>query len=280
MIITKKEYLEHHGIKGQKWGVRRGPPYPLDSNSDRAIRSRTYKSNNKKRKASELKTTGWYSEVFDWDTFNPKSLFDLQLRRDDESVEHLVYDMNSTMRKEIEIGNGDPMMSNCMNCATALELQFRGYDVRPRPSESGRKYKEMNDIFKGLDVDNYGRSINYGRSPETKEDAYSNFIDTINLIDRDYPSNQRGMVHVGFKNGGAHIFNWFRDENNKVSLADSQTGGVWRSNPTEYPSMFNQISDCRFFSTDNLEITDSAASWVWNDDDVDVYEYFREFGEN
>lgn len=23
------EYLAHHGIKGQKWGERRGPPYPL-----------------------------------------------------------------------------------------------------------------------------------------------------------------------------------------------------------------------------------------------------------
>ena len=22
--------LKHHGIKGQKWGVRNGPPYPLD----------------------------------------------------------------------------------------------------------------------------------------------------------------------------------------------------------------------------------------------------------
>lgn len=24
------EFLRHHGIKGQKWGVRRGPPYPLE----------------------------------------------------------------------------------------------------------------------------------------------------------------------------------------------------------------------------------------------------------
>lgn len=23
-------YLMHHGIQGQKWGVRNGPPYPLD----------------------------------------------------------------------------------------------------------------------------------------------------------------------------------------------------------------------------------------------------------
>ena len=26
----KEDYLMHHGIKGQKWGVRNGPPYPLD----------------------------------------------------------------------------------------------------------------------------------------------------------------------------------------------------------------------------------------------------------
>ncbi len=24
-----EDWLEHHGIEGQKWGVRRGPPYPL-----------------------------------------------------------------------------------------------------------------------------------------------------------------------------------------------------------------------------------------------------------
>ena len=26
-----KYYLAHHGIKGQKWGVKNGPPYPLHS---------------------------------------------------------------------------------------------------------------------------------------------------------------------------------------------------------------------------------------------------------
>ena len=24
-----RDYLEHHGVKGQQWGVRNGPPYPL-----------------------------------------------------------------------------------------------------------------------------------------------------------------------------------------------------------------------------------------------------------
>ena len=30
-IMDLDEALEHHGIKGQKHGVRNGPPYPLDS---------------------------------------------------------------------------------------------------------------------------------------------------------------------------------------------------------------------------------------------------------
>lgn len=26
-----KNYLIHHGVKGQKWGIKNGPPYPLDA---------------------------------------------------------------------------------------------------------------------------------------------------------------------------------------------------------------------------------------------------------
>lgn len=28
----KQTYLMHHGIKGQKWGIENGPPYPLNDN--------------------------------------------------------------------------------------------------------------------------------------------------------------------------------------------------------------------------------------------------------
>lgn len=30
--LVKEDELCHHGVKGQKWGVRNGPPYPLERN--------------------------------------------------------------------------------------------------------------------------------------------------------------------------------------------------------------------------------------------------------
>lgn len=43
------EYLMHHGIKNQKWGVRRGPPYPLEN----GIQTKVKKVTNAAKKRSE-----------------------------------------------------------------------------------------------------------------------------------------------------------------------------------------------------------------------------------
>lgn len=39
MIVIYKNELYHHGIEGQKWGVRNGPPYPLDRTTSNRIKS-------------------------------------------------------------------------------------------------------------------------------------------------------------------------------------------------------------------------------------------------
>lgn len=40
MEAYKTEYLAHHGRLHQKWGVRNGPPYPLDSSVTRGYASK------------------------------------------------------------------------------------------------------------------------------------------------------------------------------------------------------------------------------------------------
>lgn len=37
--LVSNDELYHHGIFGQRWGVRNGPPYPLD-NEDHSARER------------------------------------------------------------------------------------------------------------------------------------------------------------------------------------------------------------------------------------------------
>lgn len=31
-MSMNNNYLSHHGVQGQKWGIKNGPPYPLNSN--------------------------------------------------------------------------------------------------------------------------------------------------------------------------------------------------------------------------------------------------------
>ena len=44
------DILSHHGIKNQQWGVRNGPPYPLDSDGKKSFREQLKKRKAEKRK--------------------------------------------------------------------------------------------------------------------------------------------------------------------------------------------------------------------------------------
>ena len=35
------DFLAHHGIEGQRWGVKHGPPYPLDSETSTGNKLKT-----------------------------------------------------------------------------------------------------------------------------------------------------------------------------------------------------------------------------------------------
>ena len=45
-LVQPGEYICHHGIKGQKWGKKNGPPYPLGSDQKSASEKKTSKVKN------------------------------------------------------------------------------------------------------------------------------------------------------------------------------------------------------------------------------------------
>lgn len=47
-MLLSSDYLEHHGILGQKWGIRNGPPYPLSGGRYTAVEKRKIYTERKK----------------------------------------------------------------------------------------------------------------------------------------------------------------------------------------------------------------------------------------
>ena len=47
-IVKSNDYLSHHGILGQKWGKKNGPPYPLDAEDHSAAEKKFAKKIKKK----------------------------------------------------------------------------------------------------------------------------------------------------------------------------------------------------------------------------------------
>lgn len=48
-ITRTSDYLKHHGIKGQRWGEKNGPPYPLDAKTHKEVVSGAEKNNGSKK---------------------------------------------------------------------------------------------------------------------------------------------------------------------------------------------------------------------------------------
>lgn len=131
--------LYHHGIKGQKWGVRHGPPYPIDDNVMRKgtkINSvSTYSDSEKYRNRKAWTYT--YNPDDDWDSKIYKGPFSVyRIRSTNRYVfEHqfeVVDDLKMPTRKEridefIDLYNRDAKTVN--REMTLVQRQLNRHDI-------------------------------------------------------------------------------------------------------------------------------------------------------
>jgi len=87
-----KNYLAHHGVAGQKWGQRHGPPYPLNSNPS-------------KQASLKAKSKSSYNKLYGGDTKKKLSVMEqirLDEKRYDEYTNKIYEEFSNTYKKKLK----------------------------------------------------------------------------------------------------------------------------------------------------------------------------------
>lgn len=152
--------IYHHGIKGQKWGVRNGPPYPLDEATSTKVKAGAksevghvggiedaalaagflmaplvatafrsgfdrLKKNREHRKTAErlreLSNPEPYKNERETEELDPET--GLYLKSREMSIDEDLERVNPSYGKD------DYFSTNCAMCTVAMDMRRRGYDV-------------------------------------------------------------------------------------------------------------------------------------------------------
>ena len=138
-VASEEGYIEHYGIPGMKWGVKNGPPYPLDA-----------ATNNKVRRNAEHYYSDKYAKVTKED-LEKHAVEDLKnMKKFDGSEES-----KQALRLQANADDSDDTKEdkagrhyNCPNCAMAFEMIERGYAVKARLKKDRSNVGDIESYFK------------------------------------------------------------------------------------------------------------------------------------
>lgn len=151
MQTLNKRFLCHHGIPGQRWGKRNGPPYPLAKLPARGRKTldKVHKKKYNKDKAIERgkyfvgsilgKIGGKPVSEFERETFRG-----FKMLPEPESISKVLQNTNPTKSN-----------NNCFNCVVAAAARLCGLDVTARGDRldgTGVSFDDVCKVFK-LDPD-------------------------------------------------------------------------------------------------------------------------------
>lgn len=227
-------FLAHHGIKGQTWGVRNGPPYPLSvgqhSAKERKADWKSSLASNKSKKASgsidiskdakfrltekqkraikigaaiaatALISYGGYklhkSGVLDQyiDTGDKKVIDILSNTEIDVLHETTTERLSRCNPHFTNVPYNTPYNRNCGNAVIAYEMRCRGQDVQARGNNIGMTFSNFGQFFNGITSESV-RQLNVD-APSLSDEAYKVLVGA---------SPMSKQVATELSNRGAHV---------------------------------------------------------------------------
>lgn len=246
------DVISHHGVKGQKWGVRNGPPYPLKPSSkgkgsgEKSENNRTSK-NRKDGLIVEAVATAAVSafaiskiiksirEKRQLEKALKKSNADNRKeQRENEKIDPKtgLYLKNGKSTMEEDMANinpnydaGGPFQTNCTFCTAAMELRARGYDVCAGSEKTctGIERGESGKFFgTGSDKEYELYSFdNTSQKPGEYEKALKEYKNKIVDGIKKQGNGARGEFIASWIGGAGHSM-YYTVDNGKVTIWDTQ----------------------------------------------------------
>ena len=175
--IIYKNWLAHYGVKGQKWGIKNGPPYPLNDDLRKQIVKRdlgllgSLSINDKTVRMLALVGAGAIGAIaisqMDSKTYKQLSEYVLEdyLEKYNSNREffslnnvpkiHGNHDLN-TIDEQLSIinhhNNDSGGKYNCIFCVSALVMRIKGYDVSAIGSSEPLSPTLIGSFFKDAEV--------------------------------------------------------------------------------------------------------------------------------
>jgi len=260
-------YLAHHGIKGQKWGVRRfqNPDGTLTD----AGKARYRKENDFALEVLAVETIGslaFAGVVAAAAGINAQAAKNLEKRilkhREEEPIDektglHLK-DKEMTSKEDAKVTNLgrrrvnseilEGSSHNCALCSAAYDLRRRGFDVMAERSGSGFTDSEITSWYKNAEPkpmsgrDERGLASTSALIKQYKEAMLSG------------GPGSRGIVTVGWKGTfSGHAMSYEVDKNGNLSIVDAQSATIYSKQSID--SLLSRCSyDCGMvLRTDNIE---------------------------
>lgn len=289
------ESLQHHGIKGQHWGDRNGPPYPLDSKKSSAVKKRgkmeaDYRKKKKKLQKGDkrVKTNGISKEFSRADRLvkaalgakNPinglAAVFDVASELAGQKNPYTDRFSWKQIRELSDDFKRSDLADDIANLKVITEhvngsrFHSTGYTNNCSKCTAAWELQRRGiDVKAGYSLDgNLDTAMEYWfDGARTYKEKTDNVLNRIKKFGR----RGSGSVAIRYLSGGGHIFNFYTNgKDNKTRFIDSQTSQIFDS--WEDVKKYFPIDTSKFIKVTRLD--DARPNFKhMNEDDVIDYGY-------
>ena len=289
-----EKWLAHHGIKNQKWGVKHGPPYPLNRKvSNRIKNPHKYKykigtmwwdsgsrlkyqydnantSGFAESALADIKDRQWRQTQFRYTNPNGGekghiSIGGLIDKYGETKVSKVFKDFKKDpeelLKSNVNPGYGqDGTTNNCAKCTAALALSAMGYNVEAGKSSYGRMSGQTDKWFTGA---------------KTNTSSYDDGAKFLESQD----NGSFGEISIKRSSGSGHSMFWKKDSDGSVYIKDGQTNEVHKKSSIK--ELLGFVKDYQCADVDSVDITPLSNTKVnWTAMDMDSVVSKRSIGSN